>query len=88
MNLLAWSFAVFNSTRVLSYLPTIWAIHASGNSDQHSLLTWLCWLGSNLTMAAWLFEQNGRRVHRAIAVNLLNAMMCLASVGVIVWYRV
>ena len=33
-----------------AYLPTIWAIHRSADSSQHSLWTWCTWLGANLTM--------------------------------------
>jgi hypothetical protein len=84
---LTWLFTVFNSVRVLAYLPTLWAILNSGNSNQHSLLTWITWVGANATMAAWLYEHNGRRVNRAIAVNLCNTLMCVTTSIVIVVYR-
>ena len=84
---LAWSFALFNTLRVLAYLPTIWAIHASGDSQQHSCLTWLTWVGANATMAAWLYEQNGRRVNRAITVSSCNAVMCAAIATAVAWFR-
>jgi hypothetical protein len=41
--LLAWSFSIFNTVRIVTYLPTVWAIHESARSDQHSLLTWFAW---------------------------------------------
>lgn len=85
--LLGWAFTCTNLARAVSYLPTIWAIHASGRSDQHSLLTWLCWLGANLTMAAWLFERNGRRFDGAVGVNGANALLCGVTLLVILWYR-
>jgi hypothetical protein len=84
---LAWSFAFFNSMRVIAYLPTIWAICQSGDSQQHAALTWLMWTGANTTMAAWLYEQGGRQMTRAVAVNLCNAVMCLATLVVIAAYR-
>jgi hypothetical protein len=84
---LGWLFATLNSVRVLSYLPTIAAIHASGDSAQHSLWTWCLWMGSNLTMAAWLFENNGRRANGAVVVSLCNSVMCLVTASVIGWYR-
>ena len=84
---LTWSFTLFNSVRVLAYLPTLWAIYAHGDSSQHSLWTWLTWLGANATMAAWLFEHNGRRVNRAVAVNVGNASMCLLTSLAILHYR-
>lgn len=85
--LLSWAFALFNTLRLFAYLPTLAAIHASGDSSQHSLWTWGTWLGANLTMAAWLYEQSGRRANRAAAVNLGNALMCAAAVALIAWYR-
>lgn len=85
--LLTWAFTFFNSARVLSYLPTLVLIVEQQDSSQHSLLTWCTWLGSNLTMAAWLHEHNGRQFNRAVAVNLVNAAMCATSVALIAWYR-
>jgi hypothetical protein len=85
--LLTWAFALFGSTRLLTYLPTLWAIHASGDSSQHSLLTWLAWLGSHATMAAWLYEDNGRRVNKVVVVTCGNAVMCVLTSVLILVYR-
>lgn len=85
---LTWAFTLFSSARVASYLPTLWAICASGDSSQHSLWTWGIWLGSNLTMALWLYEQHGQRWTRAALVNGANAAMCAATFAVIVVFRV
>jgi hypothetical protein len=87
LQLLTWLFTLFNSVRVLAYLPTIWAIFVSGDASQHSLLTWLTWAGANATMAAWLYEHNGQRMDRAIAVNVCNTVMCLLTAGLIVAFR-
>jgi hypothetical protein len=87
LSLLGGAFALFNSIRVLAYLPMILALAASGDSSQHSVLTWLAFLGGNITMALWLWEQNGRRCNRAIAVSVGNALMCLAILLVIAWTR-
>ena len=84
---LAWAFTAFNAVRLLTYLPTIWAIHGSGASDQHSLLTWFSWFGANLTMGLWLYEQADRRLERAALVNFGNAAMCFVTGVVIVVYR-
>lgn len=84
---LTWAFTLFSSLRVVSYLPTLWAIVATGDSSQHSLWTWGTWLGANLTMAAWLFEQQGQRCTRAVVVNLGNAAMCAAIITVIIAVR-
>lgn len=84
---LTWSFTFFSTARILAYLPTIWALQASGDASQHSLWTWLTWFGSNLTMAAWLHEQGGRKPVRAVMVNLCNAGMCAAIAVLIVACR-
>lgn len=85
--LLGWAFAFTNLLRVLTYLPTMWAIHDTGHSDQHSLLTWVGCAAANLTMAAWLHEQNGGCIDRAVAVNLANTAMCGALALLILFYR-
>ena len=84
---LAWAFTLFNSVRVLSYLPTMWAIHVGADSSQHSLWTWLSWVGANATMAAWLYQHNGRRIDCAVTVNLANGAMCVATTLLIALYR-
>jgi len=86
--ILTWSFTLFSSLRAVSYFPTIWAIYVSGDSSQHSLWTWCIWLGANLTMAAWLYEQNGRCLSRAVVVNLGNSTMCVATAVLIAVYRI
>lgn len=80
-------FAGFNLARLLAYLPTIGAVLANGNSNQHSLWTWLTFLGSNATMAVWLWEHNGRSVNRAIVTSACNSLMCAAIVAAILWTR-
>lgn len=84
---LAWAFTLFNSIRVFAYLPTIWAIVQNGESSQHSLWTWVIWLGANATMAAWLYEQDGQRINRAVGVNIGNATMCVVTIVLIAAYR-
>jgi len=84
---LTWSFALFSSVRIVAYLPTMWAIQQSGDATQHSLWTWITWFGSNLTMAAWLYEQGGQRLGRAVAVNVGNAIMCAVIIALIGYYR-
>lgn len=88
LQLLTWAFTLFNSVRLLSYLPTMWAIHLSADSTQHSLLTWCTWLGANATMAAWLYEHNGHRIDSAVAMNIGNAGLCLMTAALIAVYRV
>jgi len=83
---LKWSFSLFNAARLLTYLPTIWAINQSANSDQHSLLTWSAWAGANLTMALWLRERSAR-LDRASVINFGNAAMCVVTCVVILYHR-
>lgn len=87
LRLLTWLFTLFNSVRVLAYVPTAWAIFVSGDSSQHSLWTWGTWFGANLTMAAWLHEQNGQRMNRAAVVCACNAFMCGATAVLILVFR-
>ena len=87
LSLMAWLFGVFNAARLVSYLPTLWVIGSVGDSGQHSLLTWLIWTGANLTMAAWLYESNDRRVNKVIVVTCGNAVMCLLTSAVVLVYR-
>lgn len=84
---LNWAFTGFNSIRIATYMPTMWALHTSGDSSQHSLLTWLAWVGANASMAAWLYEANDRRLDKVVALNIGNALMCVATTALICWYR-
>jgi hypothetical protein len=81
------AFTVFNSLRLVAYLPTLWTLVQSGQSDQHSLLTWLNWMGANATMAAWLYEHNGHRFDRTVLINISNTTMCGLTVALIAWFR-
>ena len=87
VTVLAWLFGAFNTIRVLTYVPTIAAIFASGDSDQHSLWTWGLWFASNLTMALWLLEQNGRRPNGAVVVTAANAAMCALTAATVALHR-
>jgi hypothetical protein len=80
-------FALFSTARVLAYLPTIWAVVETSDSSQHSMWTWFIFFGGNLTMAVWLWEQNGRRCNAAITASGGNALMCVAIIAVIAWTR-
>ena len=84
---LDWSFAVLSTLRLLTYLPTMWAIHNQGDSSQHSLLTWLVWVGANAAMGASLYERSGRRLNKLVLVNAANALQCLATAVLVAWYR-
>jgi hypothetical protein len=88
LTVLTWAFTLFSSIRVLTYLPTLWVLVASGQSEQHSLWTWGLWACSNITMAAWLYEEAGQRWSRAVTVNAVNASMCTAVFVVIAALRI
>ncbi len=85
--LLTWAFTLFSSVRVLSYLPTLWAICASGDSSQHSLWTWFIWSGSNLLTGLWHFEGRQRRMDCTTAVLWINAALCAAAFVLVAAYR-
>lgn len=88
LQVLTWAFTLFSSVRVLSYLPTLWALLESGQSEQHSLWAWGMWACSNATMTAWLYEEAGQCWSRAVAVNALNTSMSAAVFVVIAALRV
>lgn len=82
-----WVFLFFNSTRLFAYLPTIVTLWQQHGSNQHSLITWLVFAGANASMAAWLYEEHGRRLDRAIVVSIGNAVMCLTTALLIIALR-
>jgi hypothetical protein len=87
LQVLTWAFTIFSFLRVVSYLPALLAIWQQGDSSQHSVLTWLIWTGSNLTMSAWLYEQNGQRMNGAAWVCLANTSMCACTLALVLAYR-
>lgn len=87
LRLLGIAFALFSSVRILTYVPTIWAMQMSQNSDQYSLLTWISWVGANGTMAAWVYESNGHKLDPVCLLNIGNTLMCSATCLAIVYYR-
>lgn len=84
---LTWAFMLLTAARLAAYAPTVWAIVLMRDSRQHSLWTWLIWVGANATMAAWMYEHNGHRIDKAIGVCIANALACLLTAGVILWFR-
>ena len=80
------AFSLFSSLRIVAYLPMLWAIAMSSDSSQHSLLTWLLWLGSNLSTALWLHDR-GTGVRGAVLVSLSNTVMCAVAVTLILALR-
>jgi hypothetical protein len=87
VRLLAIAFTFFNSVRLLTYVPTIWAIQMSQSSDQYSLFTWISWVGANGTMAAWVYENNGQKLDPVCLLNMGNTLMCLATCIAIAYCR-
>lgn len=85
--MLTWAFTLFNSLRLVGYMPTMWAIFEQRDSSQHSLLTWCTWLGANLTMALWLREHNAQRMCAAAWISVGNATMCACTLTLVVAFR-
>lgn len=77
---------VFNSLRLLAYLPTVAAIAASGDASQHSLLTWAVWTGANLSTALWLWDRDGR-LGGVAGLSLANGAVCAGIWGLILGLR-
>lgn len=87
IGLLPAAFSLFSALRIVAYLPTLAALLSAGQADQHSLFSWLVFLGANGTMALYLLEHNGGRCNRAVLVSAANALMCGAIAAAIVWQR-
>lgn len=85
--LLSVAFSLFSGLRIVAYLPTLAALLSAGQTDQHSLFSWVIFLGANGTMALWLLEHNGGRFNHAVLVSAVNALMCGAIAATIVWQR-
>lgn len=85
--LLQAAFRLFNGLRIVAYLPTLAALQSAGQADQHSLFTWVVFLGANATMGLWLLENNGHRINQAVLVSAVNALMCGAIAMAIAWQR-
>jgi hypothetical protein len=80
-------FTLFSALRVVAYLPTLWAIHASGNASQYSLWTWFVFCGANLSTAFWLNDRCQGGWDRNVVVSAVNALMCAAVFAVILGHR-
>lgn len=87
LRVVTWSFAFFNSIRVLAYLPTLWTLAHSADSSQQSLWTWCTWFFAHVTMSLWLIERNGSRLDRAALISICNATMCMAVIVLVVVKR-
>ena len=73
--------------RALTYVPTIFTLMASANSNQHSLWTWFSWILASGTMSLLLYERNDRKVDSVILIQLTNTFMCVVTTAVVLWYR-
>jgi hypothetical protein len=82
------AFALLNALRIVSYLPTFWAIQASGDSSQHSLWTWSVWAASNLVTGLWHLECRGRAWDITALVLMVNAALCGGVMVLVAVHRV
>lgn len=86
-SLLAGSFILFNTLRVLFYLPQIGKlVKARNNLATHSLFTWFSWVFANLTTGL-LFYQQSNRLDDKVLLNMASAFMCAVVVGIILYKR-
>lgn len=84
-SLLAISFTVSNSLRVLFYLPQFYKfIKAEESLDSHSLFMWISWIVANLTVAIYFFIDSG--LDQKALLNLANSLMCAVG-ALIIFYK-
>ena len=84
---LTWAFMVLTTARLLGDPPAGLAMLQTRGSRNHSVWTWLIWVGANLSIALWMYENNGHQMDKAIGVSLANAVACGAAAAGIVWCR-
>ena len=85
-SLLAISFAVSNTLRVLFYLPQFHKfINAKDSLESHSLFMWLSWVVANLTVAIYFCIQSG--LDQKALLNFANSIMCCIGVSIIIYKR-
>lgn len=75
---LAWTFAVSNACKMLTYLPMVHTLSKPGASaDGQNELTWFLWVVCNVTTALYAFELAQRSVNALAVFSMINALMCL-----------
>lgn len=80
------AFTVFNSLRVLFYVPQFKKlVKQKHNLDSHSLFMWFSWIFANATVAIYFVQLSGWD-EKAI-LNMANAFMCLIGFSVILYKR-
>jgi hypothetical protein len=74
-----WLFTIFNVLRIASYLPQIFRVATDPyGASAISYSTWLLWTGANASTA--LYAAYSVFDLPLAAINLLNALCCLAVV--------
>jgi hypothetical protein len=80
------AFALFNSARVLAYVPQIIrAARDSHGASAISLTTWSLFAASNVSTSVYAVVQLGDWA--VASVFALNTLSCLAIVGITAWKR-
>lgn len=80
------AFTVFNSLRVLFYVPQFKKlVKQKHNLDSHSLFMWFSWIFANATVAIYFVQLSGWD-EKAI-LNMANAVMCLIGFSIILYKR-
>ena len=80
------AFTVFNSLRVLFYVPQFKKlVKQKHNLDSHSLFMWFSWIFANATVAIYFVQLSGW--DEKSILNIANAFMCLIGFSIILYKR-
>jgi hypothetical protein len=83
---LAIAFTVFNTLRVLFYIPQfLKLIRQQNNLESHSLFMWFSWISANVTTSIYFVQLAGWD-QKAI-INISNTFMCLLGFSIILYKR-
>lgn len=85
-SLLAISFGISNSLRVLFYLPQFHKlIKAKDPLESHSLFMWMSWIMANVTTTIYFFLQSG--LDQKVIITIANTTMCCIGASIIFYKR-
>jgi hypothetical protein len=85
-SLIAWAYLLSNATRVVTYLPQIYAVwRCEDGARSVSLMTWGSWAAANLT--AVLYGSLVIQESFFVLISFINLIGCGAVTGIVGWRR-